>query len=78
MNLVRNAAVLVLVTVLGCASVAVAADDRPIVVVFNVEFQGLKLSRTVQNNLSDYLTGKLAGALSRRNGARSGRTGPPS
>ena len=39
-----------------------AGEQRPIVVVFNVEIQGFKLSRTVKNNLSDYLTGKLAGA----------------
>ena len=61
MNLSRNSAVLVLAVGMFLPT-ARAGDKRPIVVVFNVEFQGLKLSRIVQNNLSDYLTGKLAGA----------------
>ncbi len=60
MKLSFNVLAIFLAVVVGCASVAGAGDERPIVAVFNVELRNIRFSRSEREALSEYLTGKIA------------------
>ena len=59
MKLSFNVVAIFLVGGLGCASVAEAGDERPIVVVFNVEVKNVRLSKGFLDGLADYLSSRL-------------------